>query len=490
MPPLGAVLLALVVTLIATQYLKLQLLRRRYPPGPTPLPIIGNLWTLKCELRYETLMQLANTYGNIFTIWLGKTPAVVLNGCWSVRDALISHSEELSGRPITPALEEMAKGRGIVHSSGNSWKQHRRFSLMTLRNLGLGRRSLEVRIQEETKHLTEIFEMTKGNPVDPSQALVHCVSNVISAVVFGHRFSREDKEFHELVEANNFLLSFLGKTWCRLYDIAPWLMRCLPGPQQDFMRLNTLIEKFVEKEIKIHKENGLSKEPQDLIDCYLNQISNTSDDANSCYDNDNLVRTVADFFIAGTESPSTTLGWALLYMVNEPAIQEKVQKELDAVLGESKTIQWEDRKILPYTNAVIHEVQRYSNIQSAGVFRETVKETTLQGFNIVKGTIIIPNLASCHFDPDHWETPHQFNPNHFLDKDGNFVSNEAFLAFSAGHRVCLGELLARTELFIFFSSLLRAFTFKLPEGVKDVNLDYIFGLSLKPHPYKICAVPR
>ncbi|KFP33959.1 Cytochrome P450 2D16, partial [Colius striatus] len=110
-----------------------------------------------------------------------------------------------------------------------------------------------------------------------------------------------------------------------------------------------------------------------------------------------------------------------------------------------------------YTNAVVHEIQRFSNIISVGMPRVCVRDTTVLGFPLKKGTVVFPNLASSLYDPEQWETPRQFNPGHFLDKDGNFVSQEAFLPFSAGHRVCLGEHLARTELFIFFASLLRAF---------------------------------
>ncbi|NXX27515.1 CP2J2 protein, partial [Nicator chloris] len=110
-----------------------------------------------------------------------------------------------------------------------------------------------------------------------------------------------------------------------------------------------------------------------------------------------------------------------------------------------------------YTNAVIHEVLRYSNVTSVGVPRQCLKSTTLLGFHIKKGTLVLPNLHSVVYDTEHWATPWEFKPDHFLDSDGNFVNKEAFLPFSAGHRVCLGEQMARVELFIFFTNLLRAF---------------------------------
>uniref|UniRef100_A0A8C4J4N5 Uncharacterized protein n=2 Tax=Dromaius novaehollandiae TaxID=8790 RepID=A0A8C4J4N5_DRONO len=160
------------------------------------------------------------------------------------------------------------------------------------------------------------------------------------------------------------------------------------------------------------------------------------------------------------------------------------------VIGPSRTIEYKDRVILPYTNAVLHEILRYSSISAVGVMRKCTQDTILQGFPITKGTLIFPNMFSVLYDKEQWATPRKFNPGHFLDKDGNFVNREAFMPFAAGHRVCLGEGLARMNLFITFSSLLRAFTFRLPEGVKEADDRPITGFVLQPHPYKTCAIPR
>ncbi|XP_078522257.1 cytochrome P450 2J5-like isoform X1 [Lissotriton helveticus] len=442
---LTQLLIALLFTLLITRYLKLQWLRRKYPPGPTPLPIIGNLWTLKFVLHHETLMQLAKTYGNIFTVWLGHQPVVVLNGYQTVREGLISHSEELAGRPSTPTTEEFTKGKGVVFTSGHNWKQQRRFALTVLRNLGLGRKSLEVRIQEEAQSLVEFFTMQRGKSLDPTQPIVLSVTNVICSVIFGHRFSRDDKEIHQLIEANELFVNNLGTKWFLLYDTFPWLMRHLPGPHNNIFKGNAFVEEFVKKEIKSHKENGMSEEPQDLIDFYQNKISQDSQDVTSTFDEHNMIRLGAELFAGGTESTTTTLRWAILYLVNHPEIQEKVQKELSAVFGVSQVIHYEDRKRVPYTNAVIHEILRISNIASVGMMRQTTKDMSMQGFNIKKGSLIIANIYSSLYDPDHWEAPKQFNPGHFLDMEGNFIRKEAFLPFSAASVAFLFPLISKAN---------------------------------------------
>ncbi|NXP03653.1 CP2J5 protein, partial [Thinocorus orbignyianus] len=329
-----------------------------------------------------------------------------------------------------------------------------------------------------------------GRPVDPSFPLFHSISNVICAVVFGYHFSDEDKTFHELISATENIFRFAGSSIHRLYEMFPRLMNHIPGPHKTALSSYDALSSFARKEIRRHVERGIPDEPQDFIDFYLAEIEKTKDGVKPKYDEDNLVYVINDLFLGGSETSSTTLYWGLLFMLLNPDIQEKVQKELDAVLDPSQLICYEDRRKLPYTNAVVHEIQRYSNIVCVGMPRVSVRDTILLGFPVKKGTIIIPNIASVLYDPEQWETPRQFNPGHFLDKEGNFTPREAFLPFSAGHRVCLGENLARTELFIFFASLLRAFTFRLPEGVTEINPEPIMGGTLQPHPYRVCAIPR
>ncbi|CAM4607480.1 unnamed protein product [Lepidochelys olivacea] len=219
-------------------------------------------------------------------------------------------------------------------------------------------------------------------------------------------------------------------------------------------------------------------------------LNKAKDDPTSTYDEDDMEQCIFDLFLAGTETTISTLRWALLYMVAYPNIQEKVQKEMDTLLGPSQLICYEDRKKLPYTNAVIHEIQRYCSIVLIAIPRESGKDTTLQAFLIPKGTIILPNLDSVLFDPEKWESPRQFNPSRFLDKEGNFVNREGFLPFSVGPRVCFGEQLARSKLFIIFTNLLRAFKFTLPKGVKEISTKLVLGSTVQPQPYKLCAVPR
>ncbi|KAJ1096214.1 hypothetical protein NDU88_001358 [Pleurodeles waltl] len=104
----------------------------------------------------------------------------------------------------------------------------------------------------------------------------------------------------------------------------------------------------------------------------------------------------------------------------------------------------------------------------------------------------MPLLISVLYDKTQWATPYEFNPQHFLDANGRFGKKDAFMPFSIGRRACVGESLAKMELFLFFAGLLQKFTFHPPPGVREADLDLTeeVGFTLAPKPHEVCAVPR
>ncbi|PIN95727.1 hypothetical protein AB205_0194560 [Aquarana catesbeiana] len=136
--------------------------RGHLPPGPTPLPVLGNLLHLKSRETHKPILELSKKYGPVYTLYIGPQPAVVLVGYKAVKEALVDHAEKFSGRAEVPIVDITSKGYGIFFSNGERWKELRRFSLTTLRNFGMGKRSIEERIQEEVQNLLEFFQETKG----------------------------------------------------------------------------------------------------------------------------------------------------------------------------------------------------------------------------------------------------------------------------------------------------------------------------------------
>ncbi|XP_041061779.1 cytochrome P450 2K6-like [Carcharodon carcharias] len=190
------------------------------------------------------------------------------------------------------------------------------------------------------------------------------------------------------------------------------------------------------------------------------------------------------------ETTSTTIRWGMLLMMKYPEIQRKVHEEIISVVGSERSPRAEDRKNLAYTDAVIHEIQRFGDILPLNVTHETTVDLNFKGFFIPKGTHVIPLLSSVLYDKTQWEKPNEFNPSHFLDAEGKFVKRDAFMPFSAGRRACVGETLAKMELFLFFTALIQKFKFQVPPNVIELGLESGVGLTSSPkYPY-VCAVRR
>ncbi|XP_059334117.1 cytochrome P450 2J2-like [Ammospiza nelsoni] len=459
---------------------------KNFPPTPLRLPFLGHLYLVDFKDPVGGVQRIIKRYGDIFGLNMGGMKTVLISGMRLVKEVLVNQGDKFLERPDLPFDEQMFSKIGLVFSTGHLWKAQRRFTLTTLRNFGLGKRSLEERIQEECRYLVDVFRDEQGNPFNPQLKITNAVANVICSLIFGNRFDYDDEDFQRLLKLMNEMTALNGAVSTQLYNNFPSIMKYLPGAHQTIFKHWRVLQKFMQEQINKHKEDWNPSESRDYIDSYLLEISKDHD--SNTFQEEHLMACSLDLMFAGTETTSSTLRWALLFMAVHPEIQARVQAEIDAVIGQARPPALEDRNKLHYTNAVIHEVQRKGNVIPFNVPRMASEDTYVDGYYIPKGTVITTNLTSLLFDKNEWKAPDTFNPENFL-KDGKFWKNECFLPFSTGKRSCLGELLARSELFLFFTSLLQKFTFQAPPDT-TLSLQSMLGITNAPHPYKICAVPR
>ncbi|ETE64942.1 F-box/WD repeat-containing protein 10, partial [Ophiophagus hannah] len=353
--------------------------------------------------------QLSKRYGPVFTIWLGTKPMVVICGIEAVKDALITHNEEFGGRPPVPILDRVTKGFGLI-SKHEKWKMVRRFTISTLRNFGMGKKSMSERISEET----------------------HCL----------------------------------------VYSTLPNIMNFLPGPHKKIFSDCKKVCDFIRNEVDTHKETLDPDNPRDFIDCFLLKLEKEQNSSIICMED--LVMSVFQLFIGGTDTTSSVISYALVVLARFSDVQVKIHQEIDEIVGANRAPSMEDRMKLPYTNAFVHEILRILRITNENFPRMTTQDVNFRGHFIPQGTAVLPLLVSMHFDPLCWEDPENFHPSHFLDKKGEFQKKDAYLPFSAGKRACPGEALADMELFLIFSILLQHFTFELIIDPEEIDLEALY----------------
>nr|XP_003409271.1 cytochrome P450 2C19-like isoform X2 [Loxodonta africana] len=428
--------LVVVLVLCLSSLLLFSLWKQSYgkgklPPGPTPLPIIGNILQLDMKDISNSMSNFAKTYGPVFTLYLGMKPTVVLHGYEAIKEALIDQGEEFSGRGHFAVAERTNKEFGVVFSNGKIWKETRRFSLMTLRNFGMGKRSLENRVQEEARCLVEELRKTKALPCDPTFILACAPCNVICSIIFQNRFEYTDQHFLNLIGILNENTEILSTPW----------MQEKHNQQSEFIT-------------------------------------------------ENLLATIADLFGAGTETTSTTLRYGLLLLLKHPEVTAKVQEEIDRVIGRHRSPCVQDRGSMPYTNAVIHEILRYIDLIPLSLPHAVTRDIKFRDYIIPKGHDHMTSLSSVLYDKKEFSNPEMFDPGHFLDASGNFMKSDYFMAFSAGKRICLGEGLARMEIFLFLTTILQKFTLKSLVDPKHIDTTPVVnGFASLPPLYQLCFIP-
>lgn len=465
------------------------------PPGPFwRLPVLGNSieFTKHTDIRI-TLRHLRLKYGEVYSLYLGPQLVVVINGLDAIREAIVKRGDEFSDRPETFVQTFRAKRRGIINSSGHCWRTMRKFSLNTLRSFGFGKRSLESQIHEEIVTLLEEIGKHGDAPFDPHYTLMTSFCNVICSIAFGTKYSHDDPELLKMLDLIERIIAILGKAGA--LNFLPFL-RFLPGDRFRFKELQQTdidTSEFFQRRIEECKKNYDENNISDFISAFLKEMKGDLTSSEADYFKEFDLRVLmGDLMGAGADTSSITTRWAILYLINYPEIQDRIAKEIIQNVGMSRLPCMSDRENLVFTEAFIMETQRKANLVILSLPRTVAVDTAFRGYTIPKGSVILPDFDSVLSDPRIWGDPENFRPERFIGPDGKILKPEGFIPFSIGRRNCMGEQLAKMELFLFIASLIQKFQFLAPEGqTLDIEkLDGNFGVTHSPKPYMIRVHPR
>ncbi|KAJ6669569.1 hypothetical protein lerEdw1_000118 [Lerista edwardsae] len=439
------------------------------PPGPWSLPIVGNLFQLG-EYPYISFDRMRKTYGDVFQIKLGMVPVVVVNGLDSVKQVLLRDGESFAGRPYMQSFSLFADGESMSFSVkyGQSWKLLKKTAGKALRSFAKSEaRSssfsclLEEHVCAEASELVKTFmdHSTKEGSFDPAVAITLTAANIVCVLCFGKRYDLDDKEFLSVVEINNDLVEALSAF--NPADFIPCL-RFLPLPAAKacrafYEKLNNFVSQRLEDHYPTYDKNHL----RDITDALIS-ISNEerTNEKAAVLSNKKIITTVNDIFGA------------------------------DETIG-VKPPRFDDRKDLHYTEAFINEIFRHTSFIPFSIPHCTTKDTILNGYFIPQDTSVFINLYQVNHDETLWVDPYLFNPKRFLNENGELNKSlaEKVLIFGMGIRKCLGEEVARNEIFVILTTVLQKL--RLEKPLEDqLDLSPIYGLSTKPKPYRVQVLPR
>ncbi|XP_041485110.1 cytochrome P450 1A5-like [Lytechinus variegatus] len=442
-----------------------------FPPGPRGLPIVGSIFSMNDspEVIFD---KWSKKYGDIFGVKIGERWMVVLNGQALIKEAVIKQGVDFADRPDFYSMKIFTEGfKDIAFSPySETWKLHRKLAHTALRHFATGK-PLQDLISSVYPKIEKYLAEKEGKPVDPKLLLTLLMYNVLTQMCFGQSKELEDPTIVAWKDMNDDINEGVGLGLAA--DFFSWA-RYVPtsGPKM----IKDTTDKLLGYLRSMVDESRKQYDPENINDFY-SLLLKAQDDARKEGENvdkmtdTHIFQTISDIFGAGIQTTVETLYWALALLATYPEIQAKVKTEVNDVIGRNRLPTINDRGKLPYTEATLYEVMRYSSIAPTAVPRATTRDTKLGGYSIPKGTMVMMNTYSMHFDPQEWDQPDKFLPDHFLDTSGTVRDHPpSFLPFGAGRRGCLGEAVAKADLFLIFTWFMQNYTFSRVPGKESEDI--------------------
>ncbi|KAH8374703.1 hypothetical protein KR200_004194 [Drosophila serrata] len=471
-----------------------------FPPGPPRIPLFGSyLFMLMINFKYlhKAALTLSRWYkSDIIGLHVGSFQVAVVHNAEGVREIL--NNKVFDGRPgiFVAAMRDPGDDiRGIFFQEGPLWKEQRRFILRYLRDFGFGRRfeQLELVIQEQ---LTDMLDLIRNGPkhqhehhmVKPGgyRVLLPLLFNPFSAnchfhIVYNECQSRE--EMARLVELCQMGIQFQRNAddYGRMISIMPWIRHIWPewSGYRILNESNVFVHKYfsdiVDRALETYEE-GVERH---FMDVYIAEMRRS---LGYGFNREQFIMGLVDFSFPAFTAIGVQLSLLVQYLMLYPEVTQRIQREIDEVVGCGRLPSLEDRKNLPFTEATVREGLRIETLVPSDVPHKALEDTELLGYRIPKDTIVIPSLYAFHSDARVWSDPEQFRPERFLDADGKLsLKLDVSLPFGAGKRLCAGETFARNMLFLMTATMCQHFDFVLAPGDKLPDLSQnLNGLIISP----------
>lgn len=437
---------------------------KKTAPEPGGKSLLGHVR----EIRQDHLgayLRWHRKYGDVVGFRLGVKRFYLVSHPKLAEEILITQQDTFV-KPFNtnkPSGLPLVVGNGLLTSSGKWWKHQRRLIQPSFHRSHIV--AMEPIINNVVSELIgEWQNRDTDQPLDVNTEMMRITLEIISLVICGTG-ARDIS-----ARVGSALHITLGHVQKNSYNpIAPPLFiptRANREFKKAMAALNDVVNTMVEK----RKQDGTH--PGDLLDVLLNTVDKETGQGISLQQ---LIDEVLSLFVAGHETTANALSWAWYQLAMHPEIFDTLRKELDSVLG-GRTPVTADLPNLVYTRAILDETLRlYPTIPQ--IVRGVANDTTLNGFKILKGAIVLLNVRNLQRHPDIWHNPDKFDPTRFLPEQSGKIPRMAFMPFGAGPRVCVGNHLALTEGILVLAQIAQRFDLTMVEGHQ---VEEEIAISLRP----------
>ncbi|VVC30307.1 Cytochrome P450,Cytochrome P450, E-class, group I [Cinara cedri] len=469
---------------------------KNLPPGPWGVPIVGYLPWLNPTKPYKTLTELARKYGPIYSIQMGKHFAIVMSDPISVRTALARN--ELADRTNFEVINEIMQEHGLIFTRGELWKEQRKFVCNWLKVIGVTKfgdkkTDLQLNIVDVVSSTISNLRQTNKRPIDTGKLFLVYIGDFVNRIVLGKEWPEDDPNWTYLRN--------LAEDGSKKFSIATPLsvlpiLKIIP-------KYRKTVSEIIEGVLKTHfiyktlMENRGKEVDQckDLMALFMKEMTKRKNDIGHFFNEKQCCFLLSDIFGAGVETTVNTLRWFLLYMALNKDVQCELQSLLDLVCtGDDGIIDLENIEHIPLLKACVYEIMRLRPVAPSGIPRVVNKDITILGYQVPKGTMVLPLQWAMHHDKKYWMDPEIFQPKRFMDDDGNLINKKAFMPFQAGKRACVGDTLSYWILYLFGANIIHNFNISLEDGLSEQEINTItdgeFGITLSPAKHSIVFETR
>ena len=461
-------------------------------------PFVGNLPQIISADPIRPFHKLAEKHGDIFTVTFPSGNAVIVSTASLAREARLApgRQEDLMGKSpesIYP-INEIIGGIFAARDYSDAYLFEKKVFVSAMHIFGAGIEQATVRAGHAVDIAMKEIENQPDRSFSPKNLLQSSIVVLLWEWLTSKKIGLDDPIVKESIE---FAAIFSRQALISsIYQLFPFLCYLPTQFNREIKRAKQIRETIFPKEYRAHQESYIPGTIRDLTDSFISAYEKelakeTRKDIGS--KDTGIPGLMLNVILGGSANSSTWLTWFFLYMVLYPNVQSKIHEELDKVVGRDRLPNWKDEKCFPYLQATLCEVGRISGMMTL-VGTNTIRDTTIAGYHIPKGTLVGLNVSKVHEDEREWSEPKEFKPERFLDKDAKFVGwnkLHGFMPFGIGRRECPGQYLARVMMFSFASMLLHHYKIELPEGAEMPTTKVsIPRLIIQPDDFLVVAKPR